>query len=92
MGYYPLGTKWSQQAKLTGSGETGAGDFGAGVALSSEGNTALIGGYKDNTDKGAAWVFTRSGTTWTQQGSKPTASGSGEFGLSVALSAKETLR
>ena len=82
------GTKWTQQAKLTGSGETGAGHFGAGVALSSEGNTALIGGYKDNTNKGAAWVFTRSGTTWTQQGSKLTASGSGEFGLSVALSAE----
>ena len=39
---------------------------GWSVALSSDGNTALVGGPGDD----AAWVFTRSGTTWTQQGSK----------------------
>ena len=58
--------------KLTASGETGAGDFGDSVALSSEGNTALIGGAGDNGGIGAAWVFTRSGSTWTQQGAKLT--------------------
>ena len=39
---------------------------------------------------GAAWVFTRSGSTWSQQGSKllpNDESGEGEFGDSVALSA-----
>ena len=70
---------WTQQgAKLTGSGESGKGEFGIDVALSSDGNTALIGGYADNVDVGAAWVFTRSGETWTQQGAKLT--GSGEIG------------
>ena len=51
--------------------------------------TALIGGPGDNEGVGAAWVFTRSGTTWTQQGAKLTGSGetgAGEFGTSVALS------
>ena len=60
------------------------------MALSSDGNTALIGGPDDNGDVGAAWVFTRSGSTWTQQGSKLTGSGevgNGDFGFSVALSA-----
>ena len=53
---------WTQQgAKLTGSGETGAGWFGSSVALSADGNTALIGGFRDNGNVGAAWVFTRSG-------------------------------
>jgi len=84
------GETWTQQgSKLTGSGETGAGHFGASVALSDDGNTALIGGYADNTKVGAAWVFTRSGGTWTQQGSKLTGSGetgAGRFGASVALS------
>ncbi len=86
------GTTWTQQgSKLTGSGESGAGEFGSSVALSSNGNTALIGGIGDNSEHGAAWVFTRSGTTWTQQGSKLTGSGesgAGEFGSSVALASE----
>ena len=45
------------------------------MALSADGNTALIGGADDNGDVGAAWVFTRSGATWTQQGAKLTGSG-----------------
>ena len=85
------GTTWTQQAKLTANSgeESGAGEFGDAVALSSNGNTALIGGYRDAEGAGAAWVFTRSGTTWTQQGGKLTGSGetgAGEFGDSVALS------
>jgi hypothetical protein len=83
---------WTQQgAKLTGSGESGEGRFGWSVALSSEGNTVLIGGYQDNGFVGAAWVFTRSGSTWTQQGKKLTGSGEiggGLFGWSVALSSE----
>ena len=43
---------------------------GCSVALSADGNTALVGGPDDNSGEGAAWVFTRSGTTWTQQGPK----------------------
>ena len=60
------------------------------VALSADGNTALVGGWKDNSTKGAAWVFTRSGGAWSQQGPKLTGggeAGEGGFGTSVALSA-----
>jgi hypothetical protein len=84
------GATWTQQgAKLTPNDKSGAGEFGSSVALSSDGNTALVGGIGDGAGKGAAWVFTRSGTTWTQQGAKLTpsdASGRGLFGWSVALS------
>jgi hypothetical protein len=80
------GGTWSQQGpKLTG----GNANFGYDVSLSSDGNTALIGGWSDNGLVGAAWVFNRSGTSWAQQGSKLTAndeSGAGRFGYSVALS------
>jgi hypothetical protein len=82
-----------EQGKLTGSGESGAGQFGSSVALSSNGNTALIGASEDNGGVGAAWVFTRSGSTWTQQGEKLTAageSGAGHLGASVALSGDGT--
>src|SRR5439155_13364690 len=85
------GSTWTQQgSKLTGSGESGEGKFGSSVALSADGNTALIGGLSDNASDGAAWVFTRKEGKWTQQGSKLTISvGVGvvpEFGSSAALS------
>jgi hypothetical protein len=73
-----------------GTGETGAGRFGVSVALSADGDTALIGGLDDNSTRGAAWLFTRSGSTWTEQGEKLTGgdeAGEGEFGTNVALSA-----
>ena len=40
------------------------------MSLSSDGNTLAVGGYGDDSDIGATWIFTRSGSTWTQQGSK----------------------
>ena len=75
------GSSWTQQGeKLVGdctgsctnqgTGETGEGEFAASVALSEDGDTALIGGPADNGGEGAAWVFTRSGAIWTQQGRK----------------------
>lgn len=62
--------KWTEQAKLTGTGELGSGQFGTSVALSSDGKTALIGAPGDNNGLGAAWVFRRSDSTWRQRGSK----------------------
>src|SRR5207245_7349504 len=66
------GTTWTQQAKLTGAEAIGAGEFGSGVALPSNGHTALIGGPDDNNGLGAAWVFTRSGKRWSEQCEKLT--------------------
>ena len=63
---------------------------GFSVALSGDGNTAIVGGPGDNVQLGAAWVYTRSGGVWTQQGSKLVgtgAVGSAHQGISVALSA-----
>jgi hypothetical protein len=84
------GGVWAQQgSKLTGGGEIGHGQFGNSVALSADGNTAMVGGAGDNNSLGAAWVFVRSGTTWAQQGPKLTPSGGvnlNEFGFELALS------
>ncbi len=81
---------WTQQAsKLLPSDETGNGLFGSAVALSFNGNTAIIGGNADNANAGAAWVFTRNGSSWAQQGNKLVANdetGNGSFGVSVAVS------
>ena len=82
---------WGQQGlKLVGTGATGNASQGTAVALSADGNTALVGGFTDNGGTGAAWVFTRSGNVWTQQGNKLVGSGAvsnANEGRSVALSA-----
>ena len=63
------------------------------MALSADGNTALIGAcYKtigNNTYQGAAYVFTHSVTTWAQQQELAASDGAEDdyFGYSVALSA-----
>jgi hypothetical protein len=95
------GTTWSQQAYLKAS-NAGAGDeFGTSVAISgdtivvgatSEDSTApgVNGNGADNSGSGcgAAYVFVRSGTTWSQQAYlKASLPQSGDdFGISVAIS------
>jgi hypothetical protein len=95
------GGVWTQQGnKLVGTGAVGSACQGMSVALSADGNTAIVGGPGDNPwDRsvpfglgaaGAAWVFTRTGSVWTQQGNKLVSTGavgSARQGMSVALSA-----
>jgi hypothetical protein len=85
------GGAWTQQGKkLVGSGAVGKARQGISVALSADGNTAIVGGWSDNGKTGAAWVFTRTGGVWMQQGKKLVGSdavGSASQGMSVALSA-----
>jgi len=87
------GGTWSQQGdKLVAIGNSG----GAGpmqVALSASGNTAVVSHEDDNSEFGAVWVFTRSGSIWTQQGNKLLPSdntGAPLIGYSVAISADGT--
>ena len=89
--YTRSGGVWTQQgAKLVGTGNTGAARQGYSVSVSADGNTALVGGYRDNGDQGAAWVYTRSGGVWTQQGAKLVGTGNvgaAYQGYSVSVSA-----
>lgn len=66
---------WTQQAKLVGSDGEGLPQQGSSVALSADGNTAVIGGPFDNGRMGAIWVFTRTSGAWTQQGPKQVGTG-----------------
>ena len=64
------GTTWSQEAKLTASDAQAGDQFGLSVCVSRDGNTAIVGAYSEDTsgtDAGSAYIFTRSGTTWTQE-------------------------
>jgi hypothetical protein len=80
---------WTQQGtKLVGTGATDKSQQGTSVALSHDGNIAVVGGPWDD-GHGAAWVFIRSGGAWTQQGNKLVgtgATGNATQGGSVALS------
>ncbi len=84
------GSVWTQQGpKLIGTGAVYNAFQGISVAISSDGNTALVGGYQDNTNTGAAWIFIRSGGVWTQQGPKLIGSGAmgnARQGWSVGIS------
>jgi hypothetical protein len=88
--YTRSGGVWTQQgSKLVGTGAVGAAQQGASVALSVDGNTAIVGGYSDNSSAGAAWVYARNGGVWSQQGSKLVgtgAVGTADQGTYVALS------
>ena len=89
------GSVWSQQGpKLVGAGAIGGPQGlvyqGTSVAISADGNTAIVGGNQDNSGAGAAWVFTRSAGVWSQQGTKLVGSdavGAAQQGQSVAISA-----
>ena len=63
------GTSWSQQAKLTTSDAERSDNFGWSASI--DGDYALIGAYRDDnsngTYAGSAYVFVRSGTSWSQQ-------------------------
>jgi hypothetical protein len=53
------GGVWIQQGnKLVGSGEIGRANLGISVSLSADGKTIIAGGSGDDSNAGAAWVFT----------------------------------
>ena len=87
--YTLVGNDWVQTAKLVGTAGIGQTAQGVSVAISADGNTAVIGGSGDNANTGAAWVFVRNGNNWQQQGTKLVGSGvssAAYFGFSVAVS------
>ena len=87
--YKRSGGAWSQAAKLVGSGAVGQSWQGISVGIAGDGNTAIVGGYLDNSHIGAAWIFTQSGGVWSQQGSKLVSNdytGMPQQGNSVSLS------
>lgn len=94
---------WVQQAYIKAL-SSGAGDaFGQALALSANGSTLAVGAPGEDSstttinsvannsaaDSGAAYVFVRTGVTWTQQAyvKASNAGASDAFGVSVALSA-----
>lgn len=88
--YVRTGTMWSEQAKLTPSDGKGGDHFGSAVALDVD--TAVIGApgrvIGTNTSPGKAYIFARTGTTWSEQAKLSLADGVADdkYGAAVALS------
>jgi FG-GAP repeat protein len=96
------GATWSQQAYIKAANPDPGDLFGYAVALSADGNTLGVGSYDeggasrgingpaDNMRRGsgAAYVFTRAGTTWTQQAylKASNAEAGDSLGVNVVLS------
>src|SRR3989304_6840236 len=64
--YVKSGPNWTLQQKITPNDPTSGKQFGQSVAL--DGNTLAVGAQGNNSLRGAAYAFTRSGSVWTQQG------------------------
>jgi hypothetical protein len=106
------GANWAQQAYVKPSNPQMGAEFGHAVVLSADGNTMAVSAYWEaskatgingsQTDEsipqaGAVYVFTRTGTTWTQQayikasntgeaGTEDRFGDGDQFGVSIALS------
>lgn len=87
--YLRSGTSWSQQAKLLANDPAANDQFGTAVAIF--GDRAIIGVPLDDNgagvDAGAAYVYVRSGTTWTleQKLLHDPAATNDRFGTAVAI-------
>lgn len=83
------GTTWSEQAKLTAVDAANGDNFGWHVALSA--STLLVGSRFDDVagkpDAGSAYVFVRSGATWSAQAKLTASDGAAgdQLGKYVAL-------
>ena len=85
------GTTWTEQQKITATDGDALSFFGSAVAI--DGDSAAIGAYNKNSRTGAAYVFTRSNVTWSQQ-QKLTANDAAAndyFGYTVAIDGDSTI-
>ena len=80
------GTTWAQQDKLAASDAQPGDSFGCSVSIS--GDYAIVGAYTKDSHTGAAYIFERSGTNWSQQAKLTASDGAinDEFGYSVSIS------
>ena len=75
-------------AKLLASDGATSDSFGYSVSMSSDGNTAIVGAHNDDSGRGSAYIYTRSGSTWSQQAKLTASDGAADdhFGISVSIS------
>jgi hypothetical protein len=78
------GTTWGYDQKIQANDKAQGDNFGRSVSIS--GDYAIVGASSKDTSKGAAYIYTRSGTTWTQQANFAGEATQDNFGISVSIS------
>lgn len=87
---------WTQQQVLTASDAAANDNFGYSISISGDSNYVVVGAPYDNiganTDQGSAYIFSRSGNTWTEQQKLVASDGvaGDRFGESVAIDSTGT--
>lgn len=64
------GTSWAQEQKVVSADGDSAANFGADVAISSDGSRLAVSNNKGTVDfgsQGVVYTFTRSGSVWSQE-------------------------
>ncbi|RHX95667.1 hypothetical protein DLM76_01390 [Leptospira yasudae] len=81
-----VGATWTREAFLKASNANANDQFGVSVGIS--GDIAIIGASTQASSEGAAYVFERTGTSWTETGilKAPNAGTNDLFGKAVAIS------
>jgi hypothetical protein len=84
-------SSWTEEQKLVASDGADGHRFGDSVSLA--GDRALIGAYANDDARGAAYVFVRSGSSWTEEQRLVASDGAYNdlFGWSVSLSGERAL-
>jgi hypothetical protein len=84
--YSSFGGVWSVEATILGP--AGTTQFGSAVDIDANGDRIIVGAPAASSSTGAAYVYVRSGTTWTLQATLTPASFlvGGRYGASVAFS------
>lgn len=67
------------------SGDAGQDYYGVSVDINDIGDKIIIGAYHDNNNSGKAWVYTGSGSNWTNILQFTGSNQSGKFGTDVSL-------
>lgn len=86
------GTSWAQETFFQASDKAAQDQFGINVDINGDGDYIAVGSYKHShsslSEPGAAYVFTRSGTTWSQQAKLVASNAAAEdfFGESITIS------
>lgn len=82
--FYPA----DEEAKLKPADSSAGKSFSSALAMSEDGTRVVVGAYGDATNRGAAYVFLRTGTSWTQEAKLVAADGIAQdyFGVSVTMS------
>lgn len=98
--YTRSGSTWTEQLKFSSDSVSTNQFFGKDVVFDSDTNTAVVGAWYETDNSlaqaGAAYIFTRSGSTWTQQVrlpnyTRPSDEAGSYFGWSLGLSGKRVV-